>query len=80
MMSRIHDTFDSILSYILGLSVPLWVHAIRQEDTPTRAHRFSSDRRHIIGLPANSSSCYLMVINGNLNLDQLVLLTLQSCL
>lgn len=57
MMSRIQATLDSMRSYMRGRSVPLCVQAMRHEETPTRAHRFSSDSRHIIGLPANSSSC-----------------------
>lgn len=64
-MFLIQDTFDSILSYIRGRSVPLWVQAILHEETPTNAQRFSSDSRHIIGLPANSSSC-LHEVDGNL--------------
>lgn len=53
----IQSTCEVIESYILGLPKPILVHAIRHPLTPIRDQCLYFSSKHIIELPAYSSSC-----------------------
>lgn len=55
----IHCVFEEILSYIRGRSTPTDEHAILHGATPTTAHRLLSGSKHMIELPAYSSSYWI---------------------